>query len=76
MKKISAILAVMLLGAALLVSCSDGKCDECGEPAYKVTKEGKEAMEELNIKIKDELCEEHFEDALKQAVMEKFSDHM
>lgn len=76
MKKFLAILAVMLLCASLLISCSDGKCDECGEPAYKVTKEGKEAMEELNIKIKKELCEEHFEDALEEAVMEKFSGLM
>ena len=59
MKKIFALVSAALLVAAMLVSCSDGKCDECGEPAMKVTAEDKKAAEAEGFKVDKELCEEH-----------------
>lgn len=40
MKKIFAVLSAVLVASALLVSCanSDGKCDNCGKKAQKVSK--------------------------------------
>lgn len=38
MKKILSIIAAAMLMCTLLMGCSDGKCDECGEKAASLTK--------------------------------------
>lgn len=43
MKKLFAILLVAVLTAAVLVACTDGKCDECGAPKAELTQEAKDA---------------------------------
>lgn len=43
MKKLFAIVLVALAASAVLVGCTDGKCDECGAPKAELTEEAKEA---------------------------------
>lgn len=43
MKKLFAIILVALAASAVLVGCTDGKCDECGAPKAELTEEAKEA---------------------------------
>ena len=59
MKKIFALLSAGLIVASMLVACSDGKCDKCGEPAIKISAEEKKEAEEQGFKVDKELCEEH-----------------
>ncbi len=43
MKKLFAILLGALAASAILVGCTDGKCDECGAPKAELTQEAKDA---------------------------------
>ena len=43
MKKLFAIVVVALMATAVLVSCTDSKCDQCGAPKAELTEEAKEA---------------------------------
>lgn len=58
MKKIIAVLSAVLVASALLVSCanSDGKCDNCGKKAKKVSDMNKTYAEALDID--GEYCED------------------
>ena len=49
MKKIIAVLSVALVASMLLVSCADGKCDNCGKKAKKVSEQNKVYAEALDI---------------------------
>ena len=58
MKKLFAIILVALAASAVLVGCTDGKCDECGAPKAELTDEAKDAG------LTKEFCKDCMNDVL------------
>lgn len=71
MNKLFLILLGLVLSALMLISCSDGRCDECGKKAMKMNSETKEVFKDAGLD--GDYCEDCFDDALSKALIQALS---